>query len=111
MRFLSWIGGLLVVATFGVGIASALHLRSAAGQTLTASVPLVNPNVPAVDPPHKVLPPSPAPDPAPPTAAVGSRAPGPPAAAAPSIAAGPPQQPLFNPDRPPHGPGPPTGNG
>src|SRR5258708_37866313 len=107
MRFLSWIGGLLVVATFGVGIASAVHLRSAAGQTLTPSVPLVNPNVPAVDPPHKGLPPSPAPAPAPPTAAVGSRPPGPPAAAAPSIVLRSTQPALINPDRHANRPRPP----
>jgi len=111
MRFLSWVGGLLVVAALGAGIVSAVHLRSATGQTLTASLPLVNPNLPAVDPPHKVLPPSPAPDPAPPVAAGGSRAPAPPAAAAPSIVVGSTQQALINQDRAANGLGPLTWSG
>ena len=115
MRFLSWIGGLLVVATLGVGIASAIHLRTASGQTtLTASLPLVNPNPPAVDPPHKILPPSPAPDPAPPGPVAGSRAPAPaapPAAAAPRIVVGSTQQAYINQDRAANGLGPLTWNG
>jgi len=111
MRFLSWVGGLLVVATLGVGIVSAVHLRAANGQTLTAARPLVNPNAPAIDPPHKVLPPSLAVDPAPPAAVGGSRAPAPPAAAAPSIVVGSTQQALINQDRAANGLGPLTWSG
>lgn len=114
MRLLSWIGGLLVVATLGAGIVSAVHLRAANGQTLTASRPLVDPNAPAVDPPHKVLPPSPVPDPAPPAPVAGSRAPAPPAppaAAAPRIVVGSTQQAYINQDRAANGLGPLTWNG
>src|SRR5438270_654228 len=70
MRFLSWIGGLLVAGTLAVGIVSAVHLHSASGHNLTASrqpASLFSANDPAVpDPPHKILPPSPSPDPPPP---------------------------------------------
>ncbi|TMG67181.1 MAG: CAP domain-containing protein [Chloroflexi bacterium] len=105
MRFLSWIGGLLVAGTLAVGVVSAVHLHSASGHNLTASrqpASLFSANDPAVpDPPHKILPPSPSPDPPPPPP---PPAPAPPARAA--IVVGSTQQALINQDRAAYGLGP-----
>jgi uncharacterized protein YkwD len=112
MRFLSWIGGLLVVATLGVGVVSAVHLRAASGHTLTASrqpTALFSAYDPAPDPPHKILPPSPSPDPPPPASQPAASAPAP--APRPAVVVGSTQQALINQDRAAYGMGPLTWNG
>src|SRR5205807_4847062 len=109
MRFLSWIGAVLVVATLAVGVGTAAHPRSASGHNLTASrqpASLFSGSDPvAPDPPHKIVPPSPSPDPPPPPPVA---APAPPARAA--IVVGSTQQALINQDRAAYGLGPLTWN-
>jgi uncharacterized protein YkwD len=105
MRFASWFGGFLVAAALLVGAVSAVQMHPAGGSSLTAArqpvLNLYSAYDPAPDPPHKILPPSPSPEPVAPEPA--------PAASQPARAAlvvNSTQQALINQDRARSGLGP-----
>jgi uncharacterized protein YkwD len=67
MRIASWFGGLLVAAAILVSVTSAVYLHPARATSLTSMrqpvLNLFSTYNPAPDPPHKILPPSPSPEP------------------------------------------------
>ncbi len=115
MRFLTWLGGFVIVAAFGGAGISVVHREAAAQPVLTASrvqvaqQPSVGIDVAKVIQramPHKIGTPPPPPPP-PPPASSGTTASGP---AAPAIVVNSTQQALINRDRAANGLGPLTWN-
>jgi len=106
MRFVSWFGVLLVAAALLGGVVSAVHLHPVAETKLTSMrqpvLNLYSTYDPAPDPPHKVLPPSPSPEPVAPA----ESAPAAPQPSRPALVVNSTQQALINQDRARSGLGP-----